>query len=76
MMFDEFRRVGRFGCVMCYSFFLEKFYFIFCRIYGNIKYVGKILIKMGEDIVIKREIDRFKIEFNVVIKNEEYEKVV
>jgi len=29
---------------------------------------------MGEDIAIKREIDRLKIELNVAIKNEEYEK--
>ncbi|WPX07977.1 UvrB/UvrC motif-containing protein [Anaerocellum danielii] len=74
MTFDEFRRAGRFGCAMCYSSFSEKLYPIFRRIHGNTKHVGKIPTKMGGDIAIKREIDRLKIELNVAIKNEEYEK--
>jgi len=74
MTFDEFRKAGRFGCAMCYSSFSEKLYPIFRRIHGNTKHVGKIPTKMGEDIAIKREIDRLKIELNVAIKNEEYEK--
>jgi len=74
MTFDEFKKSGRFGCAMCYNSFSEKLYPIFRRIHGNTKHVGKVPSKMGKNISIKREIDRLKIELNVAIKNEEFEK--
>lgn len=68
MTFEEFKRTGRFGCAMCYNSFSEKLYPIFRRIHGNTKHVGKIPTKMGENIAIKREIDKLKIELNIAIK--------
>lgn len=74
MTFEEFKRSGRFGCAMCYNSFSEKLYPIFRRIHGNTKHVGKVPRRMGSDISIKREIDKLKIELNIAIKNEEYER--
>lgn len=74
MTFDEFKRTGRFGCSSCYNSFAEKLYPIFRRIHGNTKHIGKVPKKLGGDLSIKREIDKLKIELNVAIKNEEYEK--
>ncbi|MEZ0536195.1 UvrB/UvrC motif-containing protein [Caldicellulosiruptoraceae bacterium PP1] len=74
MSFDEFTQSGKFGCSMCYSSFSEKLYPILRRIHGNTKHIGKIPASLGTDLSIKREIDKLKIELNIAIKNEEYEK--
>lgn len=72
--YEEFKKVGRFGCSNCYSSFNEKLDPIIKRIHGNTQHTGKIPKRSGEQIKIKRDIEKLKYELKKSIENEEYEK--
>src|SRR5690625_4636071 len=49
--FNDFQRIGKFGCANCYQTFKVKLDSIFKRVHsGNTKHIGKILNRTGVNI--------------------------
>jgi protein arginine kinase activator len=75
MTFSEFKRIGKFGCAVCYDTFSERLDPIFRRVHsGNTKHHGKIPKRQGGDLHKRRQIESYKAELKGLIENEEFEK--
>ncbi len=75
MTFDQFIKVGRFGCSHCYETFKNELNPILKRVHsGNVEHHGKVPERMGGTIHIKRKILQLKSELQRLISEEEFEK--
>ncbi|UII56043.1 UvrB/UvrC motif-containing protein [Cytobacillus spongiae] len=75
MTFQQFIKVGRFGCSGCYETFKEQLKPILRRLHsGNSSHTGKIPKRIGGSIHLKKKIDELKIELKHLINQEEFEK--
>jgi protein arginine kinase activator len=74
MTYDEFRKVGRFGCSQCYSTFNQQLNPIFKKLHGNNTHTGKLPNRAAGEIKIKRELEVMRKELKKAIEMEEFEK--
>lgn len=75
MTYEQFTRVGRFGCAHCYKSFEAKLDPILKRVHsGNQAHAGKIPQRIGGGIQLQRKIDALKQELKQYIEKEEFEK--
>ncbi len=75
MTFEQFKRIGRFGCSHCYTNFSSKLDPILKRVHsGNHAHTGKIPARIGGDIQLQRQIDQFKEKLKQYVEQEEFEK--
>lgn len=74
LTFEEFQKIGKFGCSTCYEVFNKKIEPLIKRLHGNASHHGKFPIQIAEQIELSKEIQNLKDELNKAIKNEEYEK--
>lgn len=75
LTFNDFQRIGKFGCAQCYSAFSTRLDSIFRRVHsGNTKHIGKIPKRKGGSLHIKKEIEQYRKQLQVHIEREEFEK--
>lgn len=75
MSYDEFKRVGKFGCAECYKTFDERLNPIFRRVHsGNTKHEGKVPKRIGGNIHLRKQLDLRKNDLQVLIEKEEFEE--
>lgn len=75
MTFEQFSKVGRFGCSNCYETFSSKIDPILRRVHsGNTTHEGKIPKRIGGTLHITKEILELKEQLQKSIQNEEFEK--
>lgn len=75
MTFQQFAKVGRFGCSNCYHTFDKHLNPILKRLHsGNTNHIGKIPRRIGGTIHIRKEIDQLKQKLKEYISLEEFEK--
>lgn len=74
MTFGQFSKSGRMGCNKCYEYFGNHLEPLIKRIHGNIQHVGKIPRRSGQDIQLKQDITKAKLELQSAVLNEEFEK--
>lgn len=75
MTFNQFLKVGRFGCSHCYSTFKDELTPIFKRLHGgNWSHHGKIPKRVGGTMHIKKNIEDLKKQLQQLIVDEEFEK--
>ncbi len=75
MTFQQFSKVGRFGCSNCYKTFSSKLDPILRRVHsGNTAHEGKIPKRIGGNLHISKEIVELKEQLQKAIYNEEFEK--
>lgn len=74
MSYEEFKKVGKFGCENCYEVYGEKVIPLLKRLHGNLQYHGKLPKKVSENVKVSKEIESLKEQLSNAIKNEEYEK--
>lgn len=75
MSYDEFTRVGKFGCAECYKTFDERLNPIFRRVHsGNTKHEGKVPKRIGGNIHLKKELNQLKQNLQALIQKEEFEE--
>lgn len=74
LSFDEFKRVGKFGCPHCYQEFKEGLLTMIKGIHGHEKHRGKIPSKANTNIRINREIEELTRQLEEAVKKEEFEK--
>ncbi|MBU8880274.1 UvrB/UvrC motif-containing protein [Bacillus sp. FJAT-29790] len=75
MTFQQFIKVGRFGCVNCYESFKDQLNPIFKRLHsGNATHNGKIPARIGGNIHLRKNIENLKHKLKDLISKEEFEK--
>ena len=74
MSYGKFKQLGRLGCAQCYNAFQEKLGPLVKRIQGSESHIGKIPMKTGGVILIKKEIKGLKARLDEAIKREEFEQ--
>lgn len=74
MTYEEFTKIGKFGCSNCYNVFESKLIPIFRRIHGNTKHTGKMPKKYRVEKKAAKEISDLKLELEQSIRDEQYEK--
>lgn len=75
MSFNDFRRIGKFGCAHCYEAFKPMLDPIFRRIHsGSLKHKGKIPKRQGGKLHVQKELEGYRTELNRLIEQEEFEQ--
>ncbi len=74
LSFAQFKKAGKFGCSDCYRYFEPQLEPIFRRIHGNSQHSGKVPVRSGAEIKLKKEINSLKLELQHRIENEEFEE--
>lgn len=75
LTFEGFQRIGKFGCAKCYETFERKLPQIFRRVHsGNIKHVGKIPVRKGSSLHMRKEIEYYREKLKRLIEEEAFEE--
>lgn len=75
MTYQQFAKIGRFGCANCYETFKNKLDPLLKRVHGgNTFHSGKIPKRGGSRIYMKKRLADLKREMQTCIQNEEFEK--
>ena len=85
MSYDNFKKMGRFGCAKCYDAFKRALYPLFKKIHGTSCHTGKELRKpvlkkinqagsMNKSCIVKDELKCLKAKLLDAIKKEEFEQ--
>lgn len=74
LTYAQFGQIGRFGCDRCYEAFGEYLPALFRRLHGNQKHMGKIPVRAGSGIKLKREIEKLREKLQKKINEEAFEE--
>lgn len=75
LTYEEFARIGKFGCAYCYKTFDERLNPILRRVHsGNTRHDGKIPKREGGTLHLKKEIEEYKTNLRQLIEQEEFEE--
>ncbi|UFT99466.1 UvrB/UvrC motif-containing protein [Radiobacillus kanasensis] len=75
MSYQEFARIGKFGCASCYETFSDRLNPILRRVHsGNSEHKGKVPSRIGIDIKHKQQIQTYKEKLRTLIDAEEFEQ--
>lgn len=75
MSFNDFRRIGKFGCAHCYEAFKLMLDPILGRIHsGSLEHHGKIPKRQGGKLHIQKELDSYRVQLRQLIEREEFEQ--
>lgn len=75
LTFDDFQRIGKFGCAQCYVAFSPNIDMIFRRVHsGNTKHTGKIPKRIGGNLHAKKELELYRKKLQEHIEREEFER--
>lgn len=74
LTYAQFRKLGRFGCSSCYTYFADQLDSIFKRVHGNTVHIGKVPKRAGGLIRYKREAEQLKRKLKTLIEREEFEE--
>lgn len=74
LTFNQFRRIGKFGCATCYDTFSTRLNTILRRVHsGNTKHYGKIPKRKGGNLHLKKEIEQHQEHLRQLIEEEAFE---
>lgn len=75
LSFQDFRRLGKFGCSECYHSFESKLNPILKRVHsGNTKHIGKIPQRSGSVLHQKKELASYRHQLKELIIEEKFEE--
>jgi protein arginine kinase activator len=75
MTYEQFTKVGRFGCASCYDTFKEHLKPLLKRLHGgHTDHCGKIPERIEGNIHLKKELDELKLNLKQYVQKEEFEK--
>ncbi|MFG6117320.1 UvrB/UvrC motif-containing protein [Halobacillus sp. MO56] len=75
LTYQEFTRIGKFGCAKCYETFDDKLNPIFRRVHsGNTEHNGKIPKREGGNLHLRKEVEQKKHLLHQLIEKEEFEE--
>ena len=70
----EFADRGKLGCDNCYSTFKKYLTPVLKRIHGAGSHSGKIPVRSGDRLAVKRRLDSLRVKLKEAVAAEEYEK--
>jgi len=73
MTYQNFRKLGRLGCSVCYEAFKKELAPLLKRIHGSDRHVGKVPLKGGKTIKDTRTLQDLKLQLEKAIQTEEFE---
>ncbi|WP_277679392.1 UvrB/UvrC motif-containing protein [Gracilibacillus dipsosauri] len=75
MTYQEFTRIGKFGCATCYETFSSHLNPIFRRVHsGNTTHDGKVPKRVGADIYERKQLRNLKWKLQQLIADEAFEE--
>jgi protein arginine kinase activator len=74
LTYAQFGQIGRFGCSRCYHTFGERLLPLMRRIHGSTQHVGKVPVRAGGAVKLRRSIEELRTELHELIKQEEFEQ--
>jgi protein arginine kinase activator len=74
MDYNQFKKVGRLGCQQCYQHFLNELKPVLRRVQGNIQHTGKVPIRAGSGLLIKKQLAQLKDELKRAVELEAFER--
>ncbi len=72
--FEDISSSGKVGCAKCYEVFFEQLMPSIKRIHGNIKHSGKYASAVGEENLIKNQIQTLNERMKVAINEQNFEE--
>ncbi len=72
--FMDIRQSGKLGCSECYRVYAQGLEASLRRIHGNGQHLGKIPLRGGEKVLIKKQIELLKNKLQQAIRDEQYEE--
>ena len=77
MTFQQFLKIGRFGCAHCYETFKDQLKPVLRRLHsGNWAHSGKIPKRIGGGIHLRKQLEDLKDNLRDLINREEFEQAV
>ena len=74
LTYQNFRKLGRLGCSVCYEAFKKELAPLLKRIHGSDRHVGKVPLKGGKTIKDTRTLQDLKMQLEKAIQTEEFEE--
>ncbi|AQS54500.1 MAG: UvrB/UvrC motif-containing protein [Novibacillus thermophilus] len=74
LTYQQFSKMGRFGCSDCYRHFEPVLEPLFRRVHGNTTHSGKVPERAGSQLKRKRELSDLKALLNQLVAREEFEE--
>lgn len=74
LSFEEFSRLGRFGCGQCYKEFRDRLQGLLRKIHGSSLHRGKLPPMLSEDATQIKEQERLEEELQRAIESEDFER--
>ena len=74
LAYQNFRKIGRLGCSVCYEAFKKELAPLLKRIHGSDRHVGKVPLKGGKTIKDTRTLQELKMQLEKAIQTEEFEE--
>jgi len=70
----DIRRTGKLGCAECYVSFDRDLEPILRRVHGNSRHIGKIPVRGGNTVLLKKRVENLKLQLQQAVAEENYEK--
>ncbi|MFH1776527.1 MAG: UvrB/UvrC motif-containing protein [Candidatus Omnitrophota bacterium] len=74
LTYEDFKRIGRFGCSECYTTFKQSLEPLFKRIHGASQHAGKSPTKSGPEFKVRKELQDMQIRLQKAIQTEAFEE--
>lgn len=74
LTYQQFSKIGRFGCSDCYNHFETVLEPLLRRVHGNTTHNGKVPARTGDHLRKKRELNELKAHLERLVAREEFEE--
>jgi len=74
LTYAQFGQIGRFGCSRCYSTFGDRILPLLRRIHGSTQHVGKVPVRAGGMVKLRRAVEDLRGRMQKHISREEFEE--
>ncbi len=74
MTYNQFTKVGRFGCTHCYDSFAPRLEPLLRRIQTGTTHTGKVPVRAGEQVKVRKDLDRMRKELQQCVATEQFER--
>jgi protein arginine kinase activator len=71
---DKITELGRLGCSECYSQFNDRLDPLLRRIHGSSRHLGKVPLRRGGSIRLRKQVDSLRTKMQQLISTEEFEE--
>lgn len=74
LTYDDFKRIGRFGCSECYQTFRQTLEPLFKKIHGASQHTGKAPLKSTPGLKVKKDVQELQLKLQKAIQTEAFEE--